>query len=242
MKKIAIFTEGQTELIFIREFLFRIVDPSKLSIECYELLAYKLSSVPFSYYSPDPEVHFMIIDVHGDEGVLSSIREREKHLIEKGGYDKIIGLRDMYSKVYRKLSPRVINDSVTQKLIQTYSLSIQNMTYNNKIKLYLAIMEIEAWFLAMYDIFQKIDKKLTVDIIKRNLGIDLKIIDPQSVFYKPEEQIRAIFGLCGRRYDKKKGDAENICSKMDLIDFDNARENNRCSCFDDFYQGITSYS
>jgi len=90
MKRIAIFTEGQTELIFIREFLFRIVDPSKLRIECFELLAHTLSSVPFSYSSPAPEVYFLIIDAHGDDGVLSAIREREKQLIEKGRYERII--------------------------------------------------------------------------------------------------------------------------------------------------------
>ena len=99
MRRVAIFTEGQTELIFVREFLFRLVDPSKLSLECYELLAHNLSYVPFPYSSPSPEVHFLIIDAHGDKGVLSAIREREKKLIDSG-FAKIIGLRDMYCRAY----------------------------------------------------------------------------------------------------------------------------------------------
>ncbi len=242
MRKVAIFTEGQTELIFVREFLFRLIDPSKLSIECWELLAHNLSYVPFPYSSPSPEVHFFIVDAHGDKGVLSAIREREKDLIQKGGYEKIIGLRDMYSEEYKKLSPGAINDSITRKLIQSYNLTIQDMTYSTKIKLYLAIMEIEAWFLAMYNIFERIDTKLTVGKIKQNLDIDLMTVDPQRAFFKPAEQIDDIFQLCERRYDKKKGDAENICSKMVPADFDNATENNRCECFDAFYQEIRGYS
>lgn len=242
MRKVAIFTEGQTELIFVREFLFRLVDPSKLSIECWELLAHNLSYVPFSYSSPSPEVHFFIVDAHGDKGVLSAIREREKDLIQKGGYEKIIGLRDMYSEEYKKLSPRAINDSITQKLIQSYNLTIQNMTHSTKIRLYLAIMEIEAWFLAMYNIFKKIDPILTVEFIRQNLNIDLKTTDPQKKFYKPFDQLDSIYALCERKYGKKRDEIESICSKMELADYYNARETGRCKCFDAFYQEVISYS
>ena len=242
MRKVAIFTEGQTELIFVREFLFRLVDPSKLSLECWELLNHNLSYVPFPHSPPSPEVHFFIVDAHGDKGVLSAIREREKDLIQKGGYEKIIGLRDMYSEEYKKLSPMVINDSITQKLIQSYNLTIQNMTYSAKIKLYLAIMEIEAWFLSMYNIFARIDSLLTVGHIEEKLGFDLTRIDPQKEFFKPSKQVQNIFMLFGSRYDKKKDDVEKITSKMELADFDNARENNRCKSFDAFYQELISYS
>lgn len=242
MKKIAIFTEGQTELIFIREFLLRIIDPSKLSLECWELLAKKESLVPYSYSCPYPEIHFKIINVHGDESVLSSIKENEKGLIEKGGFEKIFGLRDLYCEVYQKRSPGVINQDVTQQLIQGYNATIKNMSYSSKITLHFAVMEIEAWFLAMYNIFQKIAPVLTVDFIKENLSIDLKNIDPQKEFYKPERQVNAILGLCGRQYNKKRSDCELIASNMELSDFNTARENNRCSAFDAFYHDMLSYN
>jgi len=242
LKKVAIFTEGQTELVFVREILFRLIDPSKLSLECYELLAKQTSPVPFTYSSPNPEVHFLIINVHGDEGVLSSIRGREKELIERSGYEKIIGLRDMYSKVYKKLSPGMINDDISNQLIESHNSTIQNMNYPNRIKLHFAIMEIEAWFLAMYNIFQKIDSRLTTDNIQEKLGIDLKNIDPQTEFFRPCKQVNDIFVLCERQYSKKRGDCELICTRMELVDFDNARENGRCKNFDDFYQEVISYS
>ncbi|HEX9976776.1 MAG TPA: hypothetical protein VGA82_05950, partial [Dehalococcoidales bacterium] len=221
---------------------FRLIDASKLSLECWELLSHKLSRVPYMYSSPNPEIHFMIINVHGDEGVLSSIKEREKNLIEKSGFDKIIGLRDMYSDAYCKLSPSVISESVSREFMQGYYSTIQQMTYRDRITLYFAVMETEAWFLAMYNIFQKIDGRLTINYIQRNLGIDLKSIDPQKEFYRPTEQVQEIFSLCGRRYNKKESDVESITSKMEPADFDNARENNRCSCFDDFYQEIRGYN
>lgn len=242
MKKVAIFAEGQTELIFVRDFLLRLIDPSKLSLECMELLAHKLSRVSYPYSCPNPEVHFMIINVHGDEGVLSSIKEREKSLIEKSGYEKIIGLRDMYCDAYERLSPSAINDNVSKQLIQSHNSTIQNMTYSNRIKLHFAIMEIEAWFLAMYNVFRKIDSRLTTDYIQEKLGIDLKNIDPQTEFFRPCKQVNDIFVLCKRQYSKKRGDCELICTRMELVDFDNARENGRCKNFDAFYQEVISYS
>lgn len=242
MKRIAIFAEGQTELIFIRDFLLRVLDPSNLSFECYVLLAHKHSPIPYKYSSPSADIHFMIIDVHGDGGVLSSIKEREKNLIEKRGYDRIIGLRDMYSEYYIKLSPNVINEAVSNQIIENHNLTIEKMTYSDRIKLYFAIMEVEAWFLGMYNLFSKIDQMLTLACIKENLNIDLQTIDPQRKFYKPSELVHSILELCGRAYSKKEDEIESICSPMTTEDFDNAKENGRCKCFADFYQEISGYN
>ncbi len=183
----------------------------------------------------------MIINVGGDERVISSIRDREKRLIGEGGYEKIIGLRDMYSGAYEKLSPGAINDDISNQFIQSHNAIIQTMTYRDRIKLYFAIMEIEAWFLAMYNIFQRIDSVLTVEYIEEKLGFDLRRIDPQEEFFKPSNQVRGVFLLSRRHYKKKESDTENICSKMVPADFDNARENNRCECFNAFYQEIMTY-
>jgi len=242
LKKIAIFTEGQTELIFIRNFLLRVMDPSKLSFECYDLLGQKFSSVPYRYPNPSAEVHFLIVNVNSDEKVLSSIRDREKDLIKTGGYEKIIGLKDMYGGEYRKHSPRVINRQISNMIIQRANQTIKGMTYFDRIKLYFAIMEIEAWFLGMYNLFQKIDSLLTVEYIKQNLGIDLKSVDPQKEFYKPSDQVRSIFQLCGRKYKKKPEEIECICSNIDSSSLNAATENNRCMCFADFYREITNHS
>jgi len=242
LKRIAIFAEGQTELIFIRHFLLKVLDPSKISFECHELLAHKLSNVPYSYSNPSAEIHFLILEVHGDEAVLSSIKEREKRLIEESGYERIIGLRDMYSDYYVKRSPGVINDQVSGLIIQQNNKTIGDMTYSDRIKLYFAIMEVEAWFLGMYTLFQKIHSVLTIEYIRQNLKIDLKTFDPQKEFYRPSDQVRSIFQLCGGEYKKKRDEIESICSNIESSDFDAARENNRCARFDAFYKELTSYS
>ncbi len=235
MKRIAIITEGQTEYIFAREFILRIIDPSKLSFTCVKLNSYRREYVR-SYSCPSPKVHFEIINVQNDERVLNYIKQVERNFIEKGLYDKIIGLRDMYSEEYVKQSPSGINDDVTKREKIKHNSLIQLMTYKDRIKLYYSIMEIEAWFLSMNSIFQKIHSSLSVQYIESQLGYDLSIIDPQTEFFKPSEQIIEIFDLCGWKYDKKLSDSEKITSKMKVTDFDVARENNKCSSFNIFYQ------
>jgi len=41
MKKLAVFVEGQGELIFVRNLLYHLIDPSEFSFECIQLYADK---------------------------------------------------------------------------------------------------------------------------------------------------------------------------------------------------------
>jgi hypothetical protein len=239
LKKIAIFTEGQTELIFIRHFLLRIMDPSKISFECFELQTHIQSAVPFSHRNQYAEVHFLILDVHGDEGVVSSIKEREVSLFEKG-YEKIIGLRDLYSDEYLKRSS-VINDHISRLIIQKSCQTIGEMRNFDRIQLCFAIMEIEAWLLGMYTLFQKIEPLLTIDYIRQKLNIDLRTIDPQNSFFQPSREVDQIFHLCGREYKKKQGEVESICANIDISDLNAALENNRCNALKEFYHELISH-
>lgn len=183
----------------------------------------------------------MIINVHGDERVLSSVKEREKDLIEKSGYERIIAIRDMYSEAYIKRSPGRINDSVTADFINSHNAIIQKMTYPAKIEIHFAIMEIEAWFLGMYNLFSKINPVLTVNHIREQLGIDLIITDPQKEYFSPSHLVSRICELCGRTYSKKRDEVESICSNVELVDFENAIENGRCECLADLYQEIRNF-
>jgi len=237
MKRVAIIAEGQTEAIFVRELLFRVIDPSEFSFSYIKLNADRMERVR-EYSSPNPEIHFQIINVQNDERVLSVIKDMETGLVESGLFGKILGIRDMYSQEYDDLSNGAINDHITTKIMEKQNDIIQTMTYRNIIKLYYCIMEIEAWFLSMYNVFLKLDPKLTVEYIEENLGFNLKRIDPQKEFFKPSRQLNEIFELCQWKYRKSEDNIEKFVSRIEVTDIDNAKENNRCSCFNDFYQGI----
>ena len=237
MSKVAIFVEGQSEQIFIRHLLLRTMDCSKVSFTCLRLYAGKTVPARFDYPNPHAEKSFLIVNVGQDEKVLSEIKEREEDLIKKG-FDRIIGLRDMYSEKYLKRSPSGIDNSVTMAFTNSWNSTIQRMSNPSKIKIYIAIMELEAWFLAMYNIFSRINSRLSVDYIEKELGFNLANIDPQTEFFKPTEEVDRIFQLVGPPYKKSEHDVESICSRIDINDFSNAFENGRCISFKNFYDEI----
>ena len=238
MKKIAIFVEGQGEQIFIRNLLFHLIDPSKFSFRCLRLRADTEHDVPYQFPNPNAEVHFQILNVQGDESVLSAIREREE-LLFSNGFTKVIGLRDMYSDAYRKRS-REIDDQVTQEFVDRTNETIDQMSNAERIRLHFSIMELEAWWLSMYNLFSKIDARLTQRLIEEELSYDLSKIDPQKAFFHPAREVEKIFELIGSRYDKSRDDVEKITSRIDSSDISNATENNRCDRFSKFCEELRS--
>ena len=237
MSKVAIFVEGQSEQIFIRHLLLRTMDCSKVSFICLRLYAGKTIPARFDYPNPHAEMSFLIVNVGQDEKVLSEIKEREEDLI-KQGFDRIIGLRDMYSEKYLKRSPSGIDNSVTTAFIDGWNSTIQRMSKPSKIKIHIAIMELEAWFLGIYDIFKRINSILSVEYIENELGFNLADIDPQTEFFKPAEEVNRIFQLVGLQCKKKEHDVESICSNINNDDLYNSFKNGRCSRFKDFYEEL----
>lgn len=240
MKKIAVFVEGQGEQIFVRNLLFHLVDPSVLSFNCFRLHANREHSAPYQFPNPNAEVYYQIVNVSNDEKVLSAIKEREKRLFNKG-FVKIIGLRDMYSRAYRERSKGVINDQISKKFIESTAAVIAKMNNPEQISLHFSIMELEAWWLSMYNLFSKIDPVLTVDFIEKKLGYDLSTIDPEKYFFHPALEIGKILQLVGTPYKKRFGDFEKITSHIDFSDVIEAIDHNRCESFRKFCDDLTSY-
>ncbi len=240
MKKIAIFVEGHCGLVFVRRMLLLLFDNSKLSFDCCEWRSRELGGIPYPYRPPDPEIYFLIIDAAGDQAVLSAIKEREKGLFEKG-YDGIIGVRDMYSEAYIRRAGRTIDNGVTTQFLEGWHQTIDYMSEPAKIKLHISIMELEAWFLGMYELFPELDASLSMDAIKSQLGFDLETCDPQTDFFHPSKVLSDIFQLMGAQYRKSQDDIERICSKIKMSDFADATENGRCACFRKFQDEILKW-
>ena len=229
------FVEGQTELVFVRTLLLRTADLSRLSFECLELLSHKDSTVPYHYASPIADVHFLILCVRGDDTVVSAISERGDRLFGNG-YERIIGLRDLYSDEYSKLSHGVLDHSISEVVMKRHFETVRRLAHSDAISLHFAVMETEAWILGMHALFPKLDSVLTAEHVEHTLGVDLRAIDPEEQFYKPSEQVRLIMESCGHQYKKRLAEIETLCSKMTQQDFADAKERDRCQSFRRFSQ------
>lgn len=218
MEKIAVFVEGLTETLFVRAFLCNRFNPDHISIIFISLFK-NYNSIP-SIHNPHAKITFFIYDAEGDGNVLGSVKDRERGLF-KSDFKKIVILQDMYSQNYEKLSLGKISPQITSKFISARNAEILKMSQPTKIRFHYSIMEIEAWILAMPQLFQKLDVRLTTALIKSKLKYDLQSIDPQLFFFKPSIDISKIYLLVGKHYDKSRGCIEKLMrliTKKDLVD------------------------
>ena len=242
MRKTAIFVEGQTELIFVREYLLRFFEYQNIDLQCRTLFSDgKYESAEYNAPNAEAGFHFQIINVGGDTAVLSRLLKREDHLW-KAGYEKIIGLRDMFTEAYLNLS-RTIDAKINARFLAASQKAInERASHPEKISLCFAIMETEAWMLGMLEVFEKIDKKLTPAFIKEQLKIDLENIDPEAAFFQPSKNMDEVFQLVGKSYGKKKGEVEAIAKVSSKENFEHLLTKPSCSTFNQFHEAVFGIS
>lgn len=236
--KTAIFVEGQTELIFVRELLLRVFDPNDLSFRCSRLL--RQEAVPANYdfrANQDTAFSFDIIQVGNDSSVQSVIVSRAEYFWNKQ-YFRIIGLRDMYTPLYRKKSTTV-SPELNARFKEATFYAINNTALKpESIHFHFAIMELEAWLLGFKDVFEKTDLRLTNTFILESLGIDLAQIDPETTFLHPVEIVKKITALSGSVYDKHEGEVNAFMANLSKEDFLELRDSGKCASFSSFFASL----
>ncbi len=192
MNRLAIFTEGETEQLFAEWLVREMVSTANLQVELRRARGGKSTRrrtriVEAVADNPAVRYYVLIVDCGGDGGVKSRILEEYQHLADYG-YKAIIGLRDPPKQ--RADIPRL-----RQGLLEGVP------AVPIPVGFVLAIMEIEAWFLAEYTHFQKINEGLTPALIKGKLGFDPSTDDMQ-LRNRPAQDLDAAYQLVGERYQK----------------------------------------
>jgi hypothetical protein len=203
MIKIAIFVEGQTERIFLRN-LFRYCDQKVKTQEISPRGMGFLSSVD-QYDEPDLDCLILIVECPSVEKILSYTCDTAEKLIKHYSYTKVIALRDLIPNK-RKEKGQIL-DAMEQ--------AIEKIPCGDRVKVVLAVMETEAWFIYDSAMFGRIDSKLTTDFIQRELGFDLINTDPES-YAKPHEVLDKILSFTGVGYGKHLSEVERIVQNLDF--------------------------
>ncbi len=236
MRKFAIFVEGQTELIFVREFLLKKFAFS-VNIECRTLFSDgQFNSAEYDFLNSSSQLLFQIINVGNDNAVISKMLKREDCLWSQG-FEAIVCLRDMYSKDYRDIS-MIVDSSVIDRFINGAKDSLSKAKRPKDIDFIFAIMEVEAWFLGHCTLFQSLDSRLTPKFILEQLKIDLEKIDPESSIFHPAKVVDDIYQTIGKRYDKHKRDIEKISSVFTIADFETLYSMPKCKTFNEFVDSL----
>lgn len=235
--KTAIFVEGQTELVFVREYLLKKFDYQNIEIECYTLFTdSNFQSTEYAFPHKGAAFSFQIINVGNDDSVLTRMLNREKYLWNSG-FNRIIGLRDMYSRSYRESAKEVgkIDVELNEEIkLSTKEQIAKRAERPQQIDFSFAVMEAESWILGFHNCFEVINPILTVDYIQSQLGFNLEAVDPEVTFFHPAKQLEQIYALANETYKKSRGNIEAIMASLQKEDFENLYGGNKCASFKEF--------
>lgn len=208
MRRLAVFVEGYTELLFVDRMIKEIASKNQIAIQHRQIRGGgrngKTPRTHIEIFTPEicngESRYVLIVDCGGDQLVAQRIRE-EHAALTRSGYEKIVGIRDVYPEFTKDDIPRLR----------------QGMMYGVKtslapVQFVLSVMEIEAWFIAEYNHFPKIDPAITVEIIRDRLGFDPTLGD-LSDRLNPAGDISSAYGIGGKAYEK--GAATGTIDKLD---------------------------
>ena len=227
----AIFVEGLTEQYFVHKLLMNIISVHRLEIKCDKRKSgnNRLNLVNLnrpSSASSSKEYFVLLYDSGQDEQVKSIIKDNYDSLVSNG-YQKIVGLRDVY--------PNKITDIPFIEKHMQYGMKTSPVSP----KIILAKMEIEAWFLAEVTHFARIHRNLTIGSIVNHLNFDPTNGNVEHRPH-PSADIDSVYHLEGLAYSKKYN---SISRTVEALDYPELYLNirNRVTCLNDFVQEIDSF-
>lgn len=208
MKKLAIFVEGLTEQILVRHLLQAVLDRNRVAIQTVKITGGHNVRMSFTvmraaHVDRLTDYYVLIYDCGGGTNVKGYMMARHQKLVNSG-YSMILGLRDVFPNFKREEVPKLsrgLNHRLPQKKART--------------RIYLAIMETEAWFLGEYHHLKKVSGKLTPGFVEKHLGFNPKTENMEDR-ERPAEDMKAAYQLVGHDYTKKRDRLNAVISKLDF--------------------------
>lgn len=236
--KVAIYVEGVTEAGFV----YRLIgekykwDWTLFRLECLHLDPEKAADDLRDYGSENSDNYFLIFDSCSDGAVSSDILSRfENHRLN--GFDKVVGLRDVYSDRYIDLYGRNATKQNVEHFIKDMQDTILESAKDGFVQLRFAIMETEAWMLAMSDVFSRINPQIDAQWLLEKISIDVAV-DPETSIVHPYSKLEEIYTSIARTYSKHWGEIKEIIFKLTWNDFDKLYHSGKCNSFREFYDSI----
>lgn len=209
MTKVAIFVEGQTEMLFLDRLIQEIAEESGLAVEHAEAIggavrARQIRVLKRITVQAHHRFYVLIVNSAGDSNVKSDIVE-QYYSLRRSGYSAILGLRDVYGQFRLEDVP---------KLRAAMKVGMPHEKEGPTIDLLLAIMEIEAWFIGEFTHFARVSPHLTMEKIRYALRFDPSRDDLEKRWH-PAEDLDRIYKLVGARYTKQRSNLERTLEILD---------------------------
>ncbi|MDR1643006.1 MAG: hypothetical protein LBT59_25215 [Clostridiales bacterium] len=200
MIKIAIFVEGQTELIFIARLVEETLSRQSRPAIRNQLFGGRNTTIL------ENDTHYVLInDCGGDNSVKGRIRDNYPALVRES-YVCVIGLRDLYPLT----DAQRLRDSLQEGLPKSGCVFAQ---------IFLAIKEIESWMIAEDRHYLKISSALGKELVNSIAGMDV-FSESTEILPHPAQTLHKIYLAAGTSYKKS---AWQVQRTVDAIDYEYLR-------------------
>ena len=235
--KCAVYVEGLGEMLLVADLLQKYSDynAEKVGFKCIQLVSDNMFPLNYPLQGDvSSDCYYQIINVNSESSVISKLKSDLKSL-NRQGFSFIIALRDVFGKDYEQLQPEQIIDRALIDQMHEAQSSQLTQVYKPA-KLHFAIMEFEAWMLALIENYiNKKDK--TIDDIKNDLNIDLSQ-DFEQTAYHPAKLVKNIYSYLGENYGKHESNYMSFLDTLTKDDYELLRTSGRCQSFVPFLQSL----
>ncbi len=236
--KYAVYVEGKAEMLFVADVLCKYsnYDPKAIGFRCINLNSDDFEYVQYPVQGDESsDTYFQIVNVNNDNRVISKLKNDIPNLT-KQGYDIIIGLRDVFGADYDNICTRqqVIDRELIDEMYRVQSELIRFEGVDTR--LHFAIMEFEAWMLALLNNFI-VSKGGKPEEVFATAGVDCKS-DFEETVYHPYNKVQKIYQAVNATYAKHEGDYMSFLASLTADDYEALRNSGRCASFRAFINSL----
>ena len=238
--KFAVYVEGKAEMLFVADVLSKYsnYDSQVVGFQCINLNADDFEYVQYPVQGDEnSETYYQIVNVNNDNRVISKLKQDIPNLT-KQGYEIIIGLRDVFGADYDTICNK--QQVIDRELIaEMYAIQSEQIRFDGvDTKLHFAIMEYEAWMMALLNKFIKSKGGRPEDVFKA-AGVDYDS-DFEETVYHPYNKVQKIYQAVNATYGKHEGDYLSFLASLTKEDYEVLRLSGRCASFRSFIDSLLS--
>ena len=236
--KFAVYVEGKAEMLFVADVLGKYsgYNPQVVGFQCINLNSDDLEYVHYPVQGDEnSKNYYQIVNVNNDNRVISKLKQDIPNIV-KLGYEIIIGLRDVFSADYEKINtkPQVIDRKLIDEMYAAQSEQIRLSGVDTR--LHFAIMEYEAWMMALLDNYI-VSKGRKPEEVFKAAGVDYNS-DFEDTVYHPYNKVQKIYQEVNETYGKHEGDYHSFLATLTKDDYEALRQSDRCASFRSFIDSL----
>ncbi len=227
MKKVAVYVEGMTELVFVYHAIHAYYQSDWTAFHLDYVKAYPSDPIDLQrpYGDDAADRQYLLYNCSSDGSVIPNMKDRfQSHLLQ--GFTAVVGLQDIYGSRYFdefKATHQHIDWPKVNAMMSTLDSTIGEIDPTGTLKIRFSIMEIESWVLAMPDL-----------LAEAFPGADLAriaAVDPENSYVHPFGVLRSIVP-----YNKSFSSVEGLFCHMRKKHLDGLLQSGKCASFARFYK------